>query len=118
MSLKRADIGNLHFCGASVIHSVLLLTAAHCITDLNLTADQITIVAGECRLDVIDEGEQVRNVSRIILHKAWNPNPKSKSFDNDIAILVLDEPLEFSHYVSPIEIAKGGEIQDGKWLKI
>ena len=102
----------MDICGASVIHSILLLTAAHWITDLNLTADKIRAVAGEYELGFPDEGEQVRNVSHIILHAGWNRSASTNG--NDIAILVLDSPLHFDNYTSLIPIAEGGEIHGGK----
>ena len=100
-----------HFCGASIIHPLLLLTAAHCITVLNLVPEQIQVIAGEHNLAVSEEGEQVRNVSQIILHSGWN----TTTLENDIAILVLNEPLQFDKYIRSIEIAKGGEIRPGNF---
>ena len=109
VSLRLVDRRNAHFCGASIIHPFLLLTAAHCITTLNLFPDQIQVIAGEHSLDVAEDGEQVRNVSQIILHDGWN----MKTLENDIAILVLNEPLQFDNYTRSIDIAKGGEIRPG-----
>ena len=76
-----------------------------------LNPNQIRVVAGEHDLNIYDElGEQVRNVSKIIIHPGWS----SVTLNNDIAILVLEEPLQFDDYTRPIDIAKGDEIQPGK----
>ena len=103
-------MNNSHFCGASIIQPLLLLTAAHCITVLHLHPSQIRAVAGEHDLSVDGEyGEQLRNVSKIIIHDGWN----STTWENDIAIIQLDEPFELSNYVQPIDIAEGDEIPRG-----
>ena len=116
MSLRNANADNAHFWSASILNSIFLLTAAHCITDLNLKADQIRTHAGEYKLNENDANEQVRNVSRIILHGGWNES--STSYDNDIAILLLDRPLVFDRYTRPIGIAKGGEMWTSKLANI
>ena len=74
-------------------------------------ANLIKAVAGEHRLDFNEEGEQVRNVSQIVLHDGWS----STTFENDIAILVLDEPLQLDNYTRSMEITKGGEIHPGNF---
>ena len=100
-----------HFCGASIIQPLLLLTAAHCITILNLRPQQIRVVAGEHNLELDGEtGEQIRNVSEIIMHEHWNV---SSLYDNDIAILALNEPLQFDNYTKSIDIATGDEVRPG-----
>ena len=110
VSLRRVDQENTHFCGASIIHPLLLLTAAHCITHWDLKPSQIRAVAGEHSLAVDGEvGEQIRNVSNIIVHHGWN----SSTYENDIAILVLGKPLETNKYTGPVDTAKGDEIRAG-----
>lgn len=111
VSIRNVRGGGIaHFCGGSIIHSVLILTAAHCITKLNLEPEQIVVVAGEHILDATEEGEQARYVTQIIIHGGWN----TTTSDNDIAILVLNEPLLFDNYTRPIEIAKGDDVRSGK----
>ncbi|XP_070616065.1 coagulation factor IX-like [Erythrolamprus reginae] len=82
------------FCGGTIINDKWIVTAAHC---LELQPKQI--VAGEHNIYTIDNTEQYRNVVRAIPHHTYNTTNK---FHNDIALLELDTPLEFNHYVIPI----------------
>ena len=48
-------------------------------------------MAGEHSLTLNDHGEQIRRVTRIIKHENYN----AQTLDNDIALLELNEPLNF-----------------------
>ena len=56
-----------------------------------------------------NNAEQVRNVTYVYSHEEYNVT----NFSNDIAILVLDEPLEFNEYVQPIKIRESSWILPG-----
>ena len=85
------DINNRrHFCGASIIHSKFLLTAAHCFIDHE--AGNTIAVAGEHDLKASEwSRKQIRRVTRVIPHENYN----AETSDNDIALLELDKPLNF-----------------------
>ena len=85
-----------HFCGASVIHPWLLLSAAHCFE--RIKPPNILAIPGDHSHSGSEKGEQPRNVTDLILHPKWD----NQTWENDIAILVLDEPLEFDENVRPI----------------
>ncbi|KAK9393609.1 coagulation factor IX [Crotalus adamanteus] len=82
------------FCGGTIINEKWIVTAAHC-----LEFQPQMIVAGEHNVYVVDNTEQYRNVVRAIPHPTYNVTNK---YHNDIALLELDRPLEFNHYVIPI----------------
>ena len=95
----RTKASNTHFCGASIIHPYLLLCAAHCFT--NQRAPFIQIVAGEHdRMKSDGNREQVRDVTLVDTHEKYD----NVTWVNDIAILVLNESLEFNDYVKPIKL--------------
>ncbi|XP_062997981.1 coagulation factor IX isoform X2 [Elgaria multicarinata webbii] len=85
------------FCGGSIINEKWIVTAAHC-TEVQIHS----IVAGEYNVDVDDHTEQRRRVIKVIPHPTYN---KTNKYHNDIALLELESPLEFNHYVTPICIA-------------
>ena len=90
----------------------MLLTAAHCITEFNLKPEQIRAVAGKQNGD---EGmdAQIRNVSEIVIHEGWN----SRTFENDIAILLLGEPLHFDNDTRPVDIANHANVtEQNHWI--
>ncbi|XP_013908296.1 PREDICTED: coagulation factor IX [Thamnophis sirtalis] len=82
------------FCGGTIINEMWIVTAAHC-----LEFQPKRIVAGEHNIYTVDNTEQYRNVVRAIPHPTYNTTNK---YHNDIALLELDAPLEFNHYVIPI----------------
>ena len=105
MSLQNATE---HFCSASIIHPLLLLTAAHCLT--NHKAAQIRVVTGAVDLKHYKGNEQFREVRRVIKHENWNET----TWDNDIALLVLNESLIFDNFTKPIDIHKRAATGFGK----
>ncbi|KAK4873159.1 hypothetical protein RN001_015188 [Aquatica leii] len=82
-----------HNCGGSILNQNTVLTAAHCVDQF--PSEYSSIVAGSNKLD---EGGELRNIARYIIHEKWNP---SKATD-DIALIKLAEPLEFTTYIQPI----------------
>ncbi|XP_055378490.1 trypsin Blo t 3-like [Condylostylus longicornis] len=93
-----------HFCGGSIYKPNVIITAAHCV--FGLEAEKIHIRAGSNNRN---SGGVIVTVKEIIPSENWN----SQTIDNDIAILILTENLQYSDKIQPIEIAKQ-EPQPGK----
>lgn len=98
---------NGHYtCGGSIIASNAILTAAHCISGReNLPTE---IIAGTTDHT---EPKIKREVSQKIRHENYTTKyivyEKMKFLvdtENDIALLILDEPLEFNEIVKKIEL--------------
>ncbi len=81
VSVQSSD--GSHFCGASLIDKQWVMTAAHCVP--NTAASDIRVVVSEYNTAKVDQGEQIRNVEKIIMHAQYN----SETNDNDIALLKL-----------------------------
>ena len=99
VSLRNVSRGNTHFCSGSVIDHFFLLTAASCFT-YGFTPGAIQIVAGVHELNATGGTEQVCSVGRAIIHENYN----TTTWDNDIALLILNEPLRFDDYTKPIRL--------------
>ncbi|XP_067848566.1 coagulation factor X-like [Heptranchias perlo] len=82
------------FCGGAIINENFVLTAAHCVNQLR----SFTVILGEHNLDVDEGFEQTLNVSRINIHSRYT----QATFENDIALLELETPIEFNNYTIPI----------------
>ncbi|MCU7836467.1 MAG: serine protease [gamma proteobacterium symbiont of Taylorina sp.] len=86
------DQNNNHFCGASLIDSQWLMTAAHCLYDYsgqNASNLKITALFKQSDLLKTDEDTITREVISTIIH----PDYSYSSDNNDIALLQLDSPI-------------------------
>lgn len=109
---QNADLGEwpwqvtLHFknfghtCGASILSDKWLLSAAHCFVTHSqenlLTANWLSFSGMQDQFKY--DGVQRRSIRRIVPHPDYN----QMTFDYDIALLELSEPLEFSNTIQPI----------------
>ncbi|XP_055378632.1 trypsin Blo t 3-like [Condylostylus longicornis] len=97
-----------HFCGGSIYKPNVIITAAHCV--VGREAKDLNIRAGSKNRE---SGGVVIKVKEIISAEEWN----EQTIDNDIAIIVLAENLQYSNKIQPIELAKE-EPKAGKLAKI
>ncbi|MEE6516718.1 hypothetical protein FKM82_026404 [Ascaphus truei] len=84
------------FCGGTIINEKWIVTAAHCF----LTGGEFTVVVGEHNTEVSDETEQYLKVSQVILHPTYNAS--QNKYNNDIALIELEKPMELNSYATPI----------------
>uniref|UniRef100_A0A8C0U1W9 coagulation factor Xa n=1 Tax=Cyanistes caeruleus TaxID=156563 RepID=A0A8C0U1W9_CYACU len=76
------------FCGGTVLSENFILTAAHCINQ----SKEIKVVVGE---EKKEPSESMHTVDKILVHSKFIID----TYDNDIALLKLKEPIRFSEYV-------------------
>ncbi|XP_063911252.1 chymotrypsin-1-like isoform X2 [Zophobas morio] len=89
VSLRLADI---HLCGASILTRTHLLTAAHCVQNVQFGLTHIT--SGEDSPNVI-------KVSRLIPHENYTPGD---GYVNDVALVELETPLIFDLNAQPTKL--------------
>lgn len=82
------------WCGGSIINRVQILTAAHCV--YNKSPYSLYIRAGSLNTTGV-----VRNDSNVKVHYAYN----KVKFDSDVAMSVLQDPLEFTESIGPVKLA-------------
>jgi len=108
--LKSGILGKNHQCGGSIISSRYILTAAHCLS--GLTANSVFVRAGEVDLGNTEATqEQEVKALRLIPH----PDHDNSRFLNDIGLIELSSPLNFTQNIQAIKLPeKNKEVLAGE----
>jgi trypsin len=101
ISLQRgAGTSFSQSCGGSVLSEKTILNAAHCVDGVT-NVGIFRVVAGEHDLNKVSGDEQYRSVVKYTKHE----NYVSSTFENDIALIFLNETLDLStRLVQPITL--------------
>ncbi len=89
------QLSNSHICGASILTSQWILTAAHCI--IGEPTHRLSVLAGTTALN---GSGQRRSVSQAIIHPSYNDRFIERG--SDIALLRLSSPLSLNASVATI----------------
>uniref|UniRef100_A0A1B0B649 Lectizyme n=1 Tax=Glossina palpalis gambiensis TaxID=67801 RepID=A0A1B0B649_9MUSC len=105
-------------CGGNIISDTVILTAAHCVQENNVTVspNRLNVRVGSSN---ILAGGDIKPIKSVVIH------PDYLDFKNNLALLLLQSPLEWSQHTSSISFAKdiieipspGSEVRTAGWGK-
>ncbi|XP_053677336.1 trypsin-2-like [Anopheles nili] len=105
---KSADLstfGRGHICGGSLINAGTVLSAAHCMVDVNdrpRAASYFRIVGGNIYRNTQTPQTFVSDVKKVVVHSNYNAN----GFLNDIGVFILAKEVASNHVsLQPIPLA-------------
>ncbi|MEC8537913.1 MAG: trypsin-like serine protease [Bacteroidota bacterium] len=93
------------YCGASIINEYWALTAAHCVQGENANTTSIRVGA----TNSYASGGDIYQAAEIIAHNGYNGN----SMNNDIALIRLENPIQFNNNVQPVLLICDQQVQLG-----
>ncbi|XP_072033370.1 uncharacterized protein [Amphiura filiformis] len=105
--VSMRDTANRHRCGGVLIGTRWVLTAAHCIDEVESAEDRLTsAVFGDTRISRTSAYNQAVRFSSMIIHPQWNPRSSPASqVEFDIALVDLGRSVDITNYVRPICLA-------------
>lgn len=86
-----------HWCGAVIISKTHILTAAHCLVGFAKGAYYVR--AGDHHSEIREESEVEVFIEDWYIHKEFR---NGQLMNNDIALILLKNPIQFTNYIQPI----------------
>ncbi|EFN86241.1 proclotting enzyme [Harpegnathos saltator] len=100
------------FCGGSLIDDRHILTAAHCVANMNSwDVARLTVRIGDYNIKTNTEIRHIeKRIQRVVRHRGFN----AQTLYNDVALLTMNEPVEFTEQIRPICLPSGSQLYSGK----
>ncbi|XP_046972655.1 uncharacterized protein LOC124539336 isoform X1 [Vanessa cardui] len=86
-----------YYCDGALVSAGAVLTAARCIRndEMQVRPEDLLVLLGKTSLNSMNEYERFVKVKDVILHDNYTMD----GFENDIAILVMEDPVVFSERI-------------------
>lgn len=97
--------GGKKYCGATIIHKTIVMTAAECVVGLGITIDKVQVRAGFSNFPEGHRASQMRWGRKLILKESGDKQLEVYGTGDDeggrIALVVLDRPLLYNRFIQP-----------------
>ena len=100
--------GGRFYCAATLINDQYLITASHCVYGFRKERISVRLLEHDRKMSNFLKID--RKVTEIITHPKYN----ARTYDNDIAIVRLDEPVEMTELMHPVCMPTPGKSFKGE----
>ncbi|KAG5328502.1 CTR1 protein, partial [Acromyrmex charruanus] len=90
-----------HFCGGSIINHNTILTAGHCLVSYRWNPSGLKSLTIHAGTNLLSENGTVYKAKQAIIHETFD----SIRIINDIGLLILSTPIEYTKYIQPVSLA-------------
>lgn len=88
--------GGRFYCAGSLLNDQFLLTASHCVYGFRKERISVRLLEHDRKMSHLQKID--RKVAEVTTHPKYN----ARNYDNDIAVIKLDEPVEFNEVLHPV----------------
>ncbi|XP_065090154.1 elastase-1-like [Ochlerotatus camptorhynchus] len=101
-----------YICGGTLVGQSVVITSAHCVTVPGLSVarsiDDLVVQVGKHLLNTRSDFEIEHELSSVIVHGTFS----SDKHDNDIAMLITKQPVQYGKFVQPACLPAFSMIRD------